>query len=338
MSGQRRLSFLQAALLVSFLMHGVGLFGFSIQPQVSAASDDPGEKSYVVQMVPYRERAIARAAAPHAPLPRPASRGPRVAYAPGYLGRIEKPTAVPEPPNQQPRHREEPYVQDVPAPPPPHPDSTPTPQETPSPAASSDPPPRPSPSPLAIATPTPSPTPLASPSPSPSPAGPALVLNPNADFSLQIRYRNDGRLKRKNDGSVEADLGLLSQLADVKPVLAQTARVVLPLREAGKYGLKPGNQIQATVRITVETHKGAIAPLVPPSHIEVDDISVDGKRIEGTTREQLQLFIQDGVSATRWLPASSRGVWLEHCEQTFPVEVIQVSDDTAMSPPTSRAP
>lgn len=179
----------------------------------------------------------------------------------------------------------------------------------------------------------PSPSPVNAPS-STSPN--ALAVDPQADFSLIISYHNDERIRRDATGALELDIARISELPDVKPVLAQNTRAVLALKDAGRCGLHPLNRVKATVRVSVDLTQ-LLPQLVCPRRVEVLDLTVDGRAVQGALRDHLVLFIQDGVYATKWLPASSKGSWSEHSEQAFEVEVLQAID-TAMSPPTSRGP
>lgn len=341
MPDKRRITFLQAALLASLLLHAIGVLGFSLTPPLNAASAETRARTYVVEVVPYRERApVAAAPSQDAPPSPPPPRGPRVTYDEGYIGVMKKPVPAPpdREPKQQPRRRQETAI-DVPASaPPPTTRDNERPQASPSTAASSDPPdPAPTPSPVTVADPVPSPQ--ASPSPSPSPSPSALVQDPRADFSLQLYYHNDERIKAGDDGTLQIDFARLSTLSDVKPVLSFAPKSALPLKDAGRFGLRPMARARATVKVSVDIQQ-KLPQLVPPSRILVDEVTVDGIVVRGAVRDQLVLFIKDGISNTKWFPASSNGVWAEHSEQSFEVEIIQVSDNsnTAMSPPTSRAP
>lgn len=364
---QRRLTLLQGAVLFSLFIHAIGLFTLSLTPPPPSAAPEDKARLWVVDLVPYRERGpVAPAVA--AARPPVALGGRRVGYAEGYLGRLTAaPRAVPEAlPKQAPRRREDPVMHDVPAPPPPVPQGVEVTQSTPSVAASSDPPDPPAkstdasssgPPEDATATPadenppaaeTASPAPVADAAPAATPesmvpddapsaaATPGLVQDPTADFSLILSYHNDDRIRRDASGTLELDISAISELSDVKPVLAKNNPTALPLREADRYGLRAMDRVRAKVRVDVDLDQ-ALPQLVAPRKIEVVELTVEGRVLQAAEREQLASFIRQGVAATQWFPASSKGVWSEHSEQTFDVEVIQASD-TAMSPPTSRAP
>lgn len=343
----RRLTFLQAMLLVSLLMHSVGLFGWSLTSAREEA-DTPLVRLIPVEMIRYHEHApvvavptarkVSRAASP----PPPA--GPRVAYASGYVWERR---AEPDPRARTRKRHNEPLLQETAITPPATTREVSAPRETPSPAASADPPdsasdatvsPSPTPSPVVAAAPIqiPSPSPVVTPPPASHRS--RLIQNPSADFTLLLDYHNDDRIKRDARGSLQIDGNYLSTLSNVKPVLAQVPKQVLPLREAGRYGLHVMAQVKAIVKVSIDVQNGALSPLVAPTHVEVDDITIDGAAVSGSVRDQMLLFIQDGIAATMWLPASNKGLMIDRSEQTFGVEVVQVSEETAMSPPSSRAP
>lgn len=374
---QRRLTLLQGAVLCSLFIHAIGLFGLSLTPAPPNVAAEDKARLWVVDLVPYRERGPVRPAGA-AERPLVAQGGRRVGYAEGYVGRLTPaPRPVPEAlPKQAPRRRQDPVMHDVPAPPPPVPQGVQVTQSTPSVAASSDPPdppdkstgassseppqePSPSPAdeasvagetpsptpdaaPLADAAPTTAPLADAAPTAAPEPATPedapssGLVQDPTADFSLILSYHNDDRIRRDASGTLELDISAISVLSDVKPVLAQNNPSVVPLRDAGRYGLRAMDRVKAKVRVHVDLDQ-ALPQLVAPRKVEVVDLTVEGRALQAAECEALTSFIRQGVAATQWFPASSKGVWSEHSEQTFDVEVIQASD-TAMSPPTSRAP
>lgn len=181
--------------------------------------------------------------------------------------------------------------------------------------------------------------PAASPSSAPSSAtlpAPALALDPQADFALVLGYHNDDRIRRDARGALELDVAAISTLSDVKPVLALNAPAVLPLSDASRCGLHPMDRARATVRVDVVLDV-PLPQLVAPRNIEVAALDVDGRTLLAEQRDALSSFIRQGVEGTRWFPGSNLGVWSERSEQVFEVEVLQASD-TAMSPPTSRAP
>lgn len=329
MPRRRRFGLLQAALTISLLAHLVGLGAMWAWPATPPPPDgmllttavqrvhlDPGA------LQAYRELAVDHPPVAGRPVPPPAPAPPPP--PPGIHLMVQ----APAPPRPIPRVINRPPL---PAAPVPAPVLRPTPSPAPAAVAQAAPPPAP-----AAPPPAPAPSPEAPlPSPSPAPAEANVVVDPTADFAVVLGYHNDDRIRRDEKGFLVLDVGQISDLPDVKPVLAQVPRGVIRLGEAARYGLKALDRVEGEVSLAVEAPSG-LGALVMPTKVTILDLTVQGRAPDVATRDRLLNFVQEQVVSTQWFPASNRGMLLARSEQSFRFQVLQVRDASVAGLPGER--
>jgi hypothetical protein len=334
---------LGAALFLSVSLHVVGLMGLNVWALRPAAA--PGrvvavQVEHIVldhDTVRYREQRMA-------PPPRPAYS--HVAYRSGYLSQFQRramaaPAIVPTPAAR-------PLAERQVEPAPPSPAASSPPPSAAHHVASHDPPPPlyeddSAPAPVAnsvAATPAaagpPASPAAASPSASPTATAAAVGLDPHADFTLLLSYHNDDRIHRDARGELEVDLGAISSLADVKPVLADVPHRTIPLQSAQQFGLAALDRVQATVKVSLDLPNG-LPSLIRPSSVLVEGLAVAGKKLSDAQQQALVSFIQQQVASTQWLPASNKGSWQSHSEQSFEVQMAQLAPGSPTAGATTSA-